>query len=124
MRIFKTLWFHRFCRRENITDQSLLHVTAELEQGLINANLGGGVYKQRLNRQHEGKSGGFRLLICYRENDKAFFTYGFSKSERENIAQTELEDLKKLAHILLSMPDREIENKLEAGAFLEIPYSG
>lgn len=120
MRVFATLWFQRFCHKEVISDDSLLDVVREMEEGHIDANLGGGVYKQRLGRQHEGKSGGFRLLLCYQPRNKAFFTYGFPKSERENITPTEKEDLKKLAHILLSLEAGELEKRVEAGAFREL----
>lgn len=120
MRVFETLWFHRFCHREHISAQSLLDVVAEMESGRINADLGGGVYKERLARPHEGKSGGFRLLICYHPGRAAFFTYGFPKSEKENITTGEQEDLRKLARILLGLDEEGIAARLAAGAFLEI----
>lgn len=120
MRIFKTQWFSRFARKEAITDGSLLALVSEMEEGRFNADLGGGVYKERLGRIHGGKSGGFRLLVCFRHGDKAFFTYGFPKSERANINAHEEEDLKKLSDILLALTDDELTRKVEAGAFEEI----
>lgn len=91
-----------------------------MEQGRINADLGGGVYKERLARPHEGKSGGFRLLLCYHPGRAAFFTYGFPKSEKENITEAEKEDLRKLARILLGLDDEALAARVAAGAFLEI----
>lgn len=120
MHILKTLWFHRFCHKEAITDNALLDIVNDMEHGMINANLGGGIYKERLARQHEGKSGGFRLLLCYKHNERAIFIYGFPKSEKENITQVEKEDLKKLADVLLGVSDKELCQKLNAGAFMEI----
>lgn len=120
MRVFETLWFHRFCHREHISRQALLALVAEMERGRINADLGGGVYKERLARPHEGKSGGFRLLLCYHPGRAAFFTYGFPKSEKENITEVEKEDLRKLARILLGLDDEALAARVAAGAFLEI----
>lgn len=120
MRVFKTLWFSRFAHKEAITDASLLLLVKDMENGRINADLGGGVYKQRLAREHSGKSGGFRLLVCLRHGDKAFFTYGFPKSARANISQHEEEDLKKLAEILLSLSDADLDKRVRAGTFEEI----
>ena len=41
----------------------------------------GGVIKQRLAREGQGKSGGFRSIVLFRRGEKAFFVYGFAKSE-------------------------------------------
>ena len=121
MRVFKTLWFSRYARKHGLADDLLLEITRELENGIYSADLGGNVYKQRVAREHEGKSGGYRVLVCFKTGDRAFFTYVFAKSERENISQVEKEDLKKLAHILLNLGSEELDAKVEAGAFVEVP---
>lgn len=66
----------------------------QLETGIIDADLGGGVFKMRLAREGEGKSGGFRSLVCFKHAELAFFVYAFAKSERSNIDLEELADLK------------------------------
>ncbi len=48
MRILKNIWFERFARKERITDAMLHKVIQAAEQGLIDADLGGGVIKQRI----------------------------------------------------------------------------
>ncbi|WP_293122959.1 type II toxin-antitoxin system RelE/ParE family toxin [Moorena sp. SIO4G3] len=90
-------WFQRFSRRERMTDAMLLGAVMRAEQGLIDADLGGGVIKQRIARESQGKSGGYRSIILFRRGDKAFFIYGFAKSERDNISNDELADFKKAA---------------------------
>lgn len=120
MRIFKTLWFQRFIHKEGISDKSLTDLVSDMEKGNINADLGGGVYKERLGRLHEGKSGGFRILLCYKAHELAFFAYGFPKSQKENISIQEKDDLKKLSHILLHLSASELDEKVASGAFLEI----
>ena len=73
MRVFKTKWFRRFARREGIADAMLCEAVARAERGLIDADLGGGVIKQRVARQGQGRSGGHRNMIVYRSGDRAMF---------------------------------------------------
>jgi hypothetical protein len=90
LRIFKTKWFARYARRERIADRGLSEAIARAERGLVDAELGGGIIKQRVARTGQGRSGGFRLLIAYRAGDRAVFLYGFAKRDRENIDPDEL----------------------------------
>jgi len=83
-------------------------MVAEVEHGLIDADLGGGVIKQRIARRGQGKSGGFRVVILYRRGARAFFVHGFAKSERANISQDELAALKELATEMLAYNEGEI----------------
>ena len=96
MRLFKTKWFTRFARREKIADETLVAAIGRAEAGLIEADLGGGIIKQRVARQGQGKSGGIRTLIAYRTGRIAVFIYGFGKNERENIEAVELEVMKEI----------------------------
>ncbi|MBI1208027.1 MAG: type II toxin-antitoxin system RelE/ParE family toxin, partial [Azospirillum sp.] len=90
MRIFKTRWLVRFARRERIADDSLKEAIARAARGLVDADLGGGIIKQRVARAGQGRSAGYRMLIAYRAEDRAVFLYGFAKHERDNIGPDEL----------------------------------
>ena len=90
MRIFKTRLFNRWATDIKMTDDALSNAVNEMERGLIDANLGGHVYKKRVAIQGKGKSGGVRTIIAYRIEDKAFFVFGFAKSARANISADEL----------------------------------
>ena len=57
MRVYKLKAFARFQRRERITDRALVKAVQSAEQGLVGANLGGGLIKQRVARPGQGKSG-------------------------------------------------------------------
>jgi hypothetical protein len=70
------------------------------ERGTIDADLGGGLIKQRVARQGQGRSGGYRMMIAYRAKDRAVFLFGFAKNERENISTDELLFLRKVAEKL------------------------
>lgn len=120
MRIFKNTWFARFAKRQRITDASLVAAIEEAEQGLIAADLGGHIIKQRIARPGQGKSGGYRTIIVFRQGDRSFFVYGFPKSERENIDKDELDAFKQAAEQFLALDDDQIETLLETNALTEI----
>lgn len=109
MKVYKTKWFRRFARREGIVDASLCEAVARAIRGQVDADLGGGVLKQRVARRGQGRSGGYRSLIVYRARDRAIFVFGFAKSERENVEPDELEDLRKTARLLLGYGPDELE---------------
>jgi hypothetical protein len=80
VRVFKNTWFTRFSRKEGITNAELWDIVNQLEAGQADADLGGGVYKQRIARPGEGKSGGYRVIVFFRSSERTFFTGGFAKS--------------------------------------------
>lgn len=120
MRIFKTKWVARFVRRERIDDASLKEAIERAERGIIDADLGGGLIKQRVARPGKGRSGGFRMIVAYRTEDRAFFVYGFAKNERENIDDNELEALRVIAADMLVRNDAALERAKAEGEILEI----
>ena len=120
MRIFKNKAFVRFARKSAISDTMLCQAIRDADRGLIGANLGGGVIKQRIGRSGEGKSGGFRTLIVFRTRERAFFVHGFPKNERDNIGTDELAALKKLASVLLAYDDKAIARVLASGTLIEV----
>ena len=71
MRVFKNAWFERFARKQDISDKAIVQAMERAEQGLIDADLGGGVIKQRVARPGQGKSGGFRTVVLYRTAERA-----------------------------------------------------
>jgi hypothetical protein len=90
VRVFKTRLFARFAVRERIADASLMEAIERAERGLVDADLGGGVVKQRVARQGQGRRGGYRTLVAYRSGDFAVFLFGFAKSDRDNTGDHEL----------------------------------
>jgi hypothetical protein len=120
VRIFKTKWMVRFVRRERINDASLEEAIERAERGIIDADLGGGLIKQRVARPGQGRSGGFRMIVAYRTEDRAFFLYGFAKNERENIDDDELQTLRDIAADLLTQADSALDDAVNAGKLQEI----
>lgn len=120
MRIFKNTWFTRFAEKEGISDKELKTLAARLEQGEAEADLGSGVYKQRMARSGGGKSGGYRVIMYYKSNFRTFFIYGFAKSGRENISKNELIFFKRNAKIYFRLTDEQIEARLQSKTLIEI----
>ncbi|MEI9886632.1 MAG: type II toxin-antitoxin system RelE/ParE family toxin [Rhizomicrobium sp.] len=120
MRIFKTKWFVRYARRERIADAALLEAIGRAEKGLVDADIGGGLIKQRIARPGRGRSGGYRVLIAVCWEDRAIFLYGFAKSERDNIKDDELEFLKKVGAGWLAADSSGLERAIEIDELQEI----
>lgn len=120
MRIFKTKPFARFAGKERIEDAALVAAVHCAEQGIVDADLGGGVIKQRIARRGAGKSGGFRAIVLLRHAHRAYFVYGFAKSSRSNIRADELAAFRKLATELLNLDDTAIGAALANGTITEV----
>ena len=120
MRIFKSRWFQRFARKEGITDAALREAVARAEKGQIDADLGGGVIKQRIARPGQGRSKGYRTIILFRRGAKAFFEYGFSKSQRANINNDEETRFKEAAKHVLALTEKQLAELLKRGDFVEV----
>lgn len=120
MRVFKTRDFSRFARKEKIDDAALCEAIARAERGLVDAALGGGLIKQRVPRQGQGRSGGFRTIVAYSEAERAFFVYGFAKNERDNIDDDELAAIRITARLLMSLQPDRLEAALNARKIDEV----
>jgi len=82
--------------------------------------LGRGVIKQRIARQGQSSSRGYRAIILIRQNDKCIFVYGFSKSDKSNISKSEEKEFKKLAESLLNVTDKQMKELLKVGNIYEV----
>lgn len=120
MRVFKNKSFGRFARKARLTDAGLCEAVRSAERGLIDADLGGGVIKQRVARPGGGKSGGFRTIVLFRAGARAFFVHGFAKNEQDNIRDDELAAFKLLATQLLAYDDPALAKAIAAGVLTEV----
>jgi hypothetical protein len=120
LRVFATKVFGRFARKERLDDKRLYEAIARAERGSIDAELGGGLIKQRVARPGGGRSGGYRTIIAYQASQRSVFLYGFAKNERENIDDRELDNLKKLVRHYLSFSDAQIAAALALAELREV----
>ncbi len=120
MQTFKTKAFARFADREGLKDSALCEAVLRARRGLVDADLGGGVIKQRIARKGGGRSGGFRTIMLFRRGELAFFVYGFAKSGRENLRRDELETFRLLADEYLALDRMGIAAAQAVGAIIEV----
>ena len=122
MQIFKTKWFMRYARQERIRDSGLCNAIERAEHGLVDADLGGGIIKQRVARAGQGRSSGYRLLIAYRSGNRAVFLYGFAKNERDDISDDELKTLREIGAAWLEAESSQLEHAIREGVLREVIY--
>jgi hypothetical protein len=119
-RTFKTRHFSRWMRKTELTDQALCAAVHEMAQGLIDADLGGGVVKKRIALPGRGKSGSARTLLATNKGSLWFFVFGFEKNERANISAKELEALQTMAEDLLKSSAKALDEQVARNALEEI----
>jgi hypothetical protein len=110
----------KFARRERIDDRTVTDCVQRASQGLIDADLGGGILKLRVARQGQGRSGGYRKIVAFRIDHRVVFLYGFAKNERENIEPKELLTLRKIGAELMAADDAKIAKALRDDVLEEI----
>ena len=112
MRVFKTKWFSRFARNESLSNKKLAEAVREIEAGLHDGDLGGGIIKKRIARAGEGKRGGYRTLIVYQKHTRAVFVYGYAKNVQADLSPVELREYQKAAQIYLRLSEADIGKAL------------
>ncbi len=120
MKVFVNAWFGRFARRERLPPSALWDAVERAGKGVIDADLGGGVIKQRVARAGGGRSGGYRCIVLFRRKEKAFFVYGFAKSDLDNIRPDEASQFRKMAKHVLALSDAQIQMLIANGQFEEV----
>ena len=124
MAVYVTKAFSRFARKAGLADARLLQAARDVAAGRYDADLGGGVFKQRVARDGGGKSGGFRTIILFRLGSHSFFTHGFAKSDQANVSARELKALKRLADVLLAFSEEQLRAARAEGDLIEVANDG
>jgi len=124
VRVFRNGWFRKFARKQQISDEALCEAIARAEAGLVDADLGGGLLKQRVAREGGGQSGGYRTLVAFRAETRAVFVFGFAKSDQDNVDADDARELKKLAKVVLGFAEDEMDRLVAAGKFDEVRCNG
>jgi hypothetical protein len=119
-RVLITKIFSRFARKNGIRDDALCYAIHQASSGLIDADLGAGLIKQRVARAGKGKSGGFRTIVAFRSRTFACFLYGFAKSSQDNIDSADLSHLRDLAAELFELSTSQIDQLITDGNLIEV----
>jgi len=121
MRIFKTKTLAKFTRQHGISDDRLIDAVDRAVRGLVDADLGGQIIKQRVARPGQGRRGGFRMIIGI-HSDRAIFLFAFAKNERENIDEAEMMTLREIVASFLDAAEEKIAQALKDGALIEVQH--
>jgi hypothetical protein len=120
VRVFKDKRFSHFARREKISDAELRSIVAQVDAGNAEADLGGGVYKVRVPREGEGKSGGYRVVLLFKKDTVTFFKCGFAKSSLGNIKSSQVLHYRKLAKYYFPMNNDQLDDLVKHRLYDEI----
>ncbi len=118
--ILKRKDFARWQWSEKLSDAALCQAVKEMEDGLIDADLGGFLYKKRVARPGEGKRGAYRTLLSAKMGNRYVFLHGFPKSDKENISQDEKKALQFAGKVFLDLPAEALNKALKAGVLVEV----
>jgi hypothetical protein len=118
--IYKTRHFNRWATKASLRDELLRRAVAEMAAGLIDADLGGGVFKKRIALPGRGKSGSARTLLATNRDDRWIFIYGFEKNERANISNKERDALRMVAEDLLGLTSQQVQEAIIDGTLIEV----
>jgi hypothetical protein len=124
MSVYKTKEFSRFARKADLGNGALLEAARAVASGRWDADLGGGVFKQRIAREGGGKSGGFRTIILFKVGGHSFFVHGFAKNAKANVTPNELKALKALASTFLGLDAEALAKASAAGEIAEVTNDG
>ena len=124
MRVFKSSWFRKFAAKERISDAALCEAVGRAEAGLVDADLGGGLLKQRVARPGAGRSGGYRTILIFRSGVRAVFVFGFAKSDRANLTAQEEAVYKAAAKLLLALSEDQLSAEAASGRMKEVRCDG
>lgn len=113
VRVFKTRWFSKAARKALLGDDELCQAICEAMAGQVD-DLGGGVFKKRLNKNRH------RSIILARGRQRWFFTYLFAKQDRANIDPDELAAFRDLAAVYAVKTDAAIAKELAIRELVEI----
>jgi hypothetical protein len=112
-RVFKTAWFAKAAKKSGIKDDELCEAVGEVIKGQCD-DLGGGVYKKRLNRNLH------RSILLSKSARRWFYTYLFAKKDRDNIGDDELADFRKLSKAYGELTEQQLKKLIDDKDLLEI----
>ena len=122
MKAYKTKEFTRLARKAGLSDRALCQAVARAERGLIDVQLGRFLIKQRIAREGQGRSGGFRTILFYRERDRAVFLHLFAKNDQDNLTAVEQDTYRELARELAALSDETSAILVKDKRWIEIDY--
>ncbi len=122
MQVFKTRDFAKWAKKEGVADKAMIKAVSDMQKGLIHAELGGGLCKQRVARPGKGKRGGHRTLIAFKKDDRSIFVFGLSKNDCDNIDAEEEKYFKRVAQYYLNLSSELLNTLVDQKELIEVKY--
>ncbi len=119
-RIFLTKNFSKWADSVGLLDEKIDQTVTEIENGLVDVNLGSNLFKKRIGINNQGKSGSLRTLIGFKAGDNAFFLYGCPKNEGGHITKQEKEAFKEMSRALFELSEGKLRKAIESSALREV----
>jgi len=110
----------KWAQKQKLADSALISAIAAIELGQSVSDLGSGLYKVRVARPGQGKSGGYRTLIVYRAGVRAIVVFGYAKADLDNIVTDELAYFRTLAKDLLALSEVDIQRAIDGRVLYEL----
>lgn len=120
LRVFKSLPFHRWARKEGLTNAVLAQAAKEVEAGLVDGRLGGFLIKKRVPKSGAGKRGGYRTILAHRQGSRLFFMEGYAKNEKDDLEPNERSALVAAGDVYMKLTDAELDMAVDANKLLEV----
>ncbi|HLY98109.1 MAG TPA: type II toxin-antitoxin system RelE/ParE family toxin [Candidatus Angelobacter sp.] len=112
-RVFKTAWFSKAAKKAYIADSELCAAIQQVILGQAD-DLGGGIFKKRLSRNQ------YRSIILAKGGQYWVYEYLFAKQDRDNIADDELAEFRKLAKAYAALTGQQVSRLLQNKSWMEI----
>lgn len=120
LEVLKRKEFARWQTNEQIPDLALCTAIREMENGLIDANLGGFLYKKRIARPGAGKRSGYRTILSVRLGRRYVFLHGFQKNHQANITNSEIKALQFAGNIFLDLQENALSQAFKSGVLVKV----
>lgn len=120
MQVLKRRDFTRWQAQQGLADACLCRAVEDMQRGLIDADLGSGLYKQRIAREGSGKSRGYRTLLSVKFGDRCVFLHGFAKSEKASVSAIEKRALQHAGKVFLELSSHQLNEAISLGLLIEV----
>jgi|SRR5687768_10202456 hypothetical protein len=112
-RSFTTKFFAKLARKAGIAEKELCRVLTALADGK-GTDLGGGVYKKRLNENE------YRSIIVAKSDAIWVFAFLYAKNDADNITSTALEGFRTIADTYSTLKPAQLARLIKDGDLKEI----
>lgn len=120
MRNFVTAALSKAAAKHRISDEKFVAAAERVRAGNATADLGGGLFKERIAREGQGRSGGYRTVLCLRDSRDTLFFSIFAKKRQANLTKKELEAARKFAGEFRKLTEQDLQKEIDEGMIREL----